>query len=138
MDPLVIERDTSNVQTTKNNLHGERVLNDDKRTQTYAVNHLDNLNQAQKETLTHEIQQATRVSDVNNVYSKARALDSEMQKLKDIVGQQDSVRKLAIMLMKIVQRNKRITMLLHRAKQSLIKRHNLLCQMTKSKIRLIK
>ena len=93
MDPLVIERDTSNVQTTKNNLHGERVLNDDKRTQTYAVNHLDNLNQAQKETLTHEIQQATRVSDVNNVYSKARALDSEMQKLKDIVGQQDSVRK---------------------------------------------
>lgn len=48
MDPLVIERDTSNVQTTKNNLHGERVLNDDKRTQTYAVNHLDNLNQAQK------------------------------------------------------------------------------------------
>ena len=93
MDPLVIERDTSNVQTTKNNLHGERVLNDDKRTQTYAVNHLDNLNQAQKEALTHEIQQATRVSDVNNVYSKARALDSEMQKLKDIVGQQDSVRK---------------------------------------------
>ena len=93
MDPLVIERDTSNVQTTKNNLHGERVLNDDKRTQTYAVNHLDNLNQAQKEALTHEIQQATRVSDVNNVYNKARALDSEMQKLKDIVGQQDSVRK---------------------------------------------
>ncbi|MCE3315742.1 GA module-containing protein, partial [Staphylococcus aureus] len=86
-------RDTSNVQTTKNNLHGERVLNDDKRTQTYAVNHLDNLNQAQKEALTHEIQQATRVSDVNNVYNKARALDSEMQKLKDIVGQQDSVRK---------------------------------------------
>lgn len=84
MDPLVIERDTSNVQTTKNNLHGERVLNDDKRTQTYAVNHLDNLNQAQKETLTHEIQQATRVSDVNNVHSKARALDSEMQNLKTL------------------------------------------------------
>ena len=60
------------------------VLNDDKRTQTYAVNHLDNLNQAQKETLTHEIQQATRVSDVNNVYSKARALDSEMQNLKTL------------------------------------------------------
>lgn len=93
MDPLEIDRDTSNVQTAKNNLHGERVLNDDKRPQTNAVNHLDNLNQAQKDALTHEIAQATRVPDVNNVYNKAKALDSEMQKLKDIVAQQNSVRK---------------------------------------------
>ncbi|WP_422124956.1 DUF1542 domain-containing protein [Staphylococcus caprae] len=92
MNPLDIEHATSNVQTAKDNLHGERKLDNDKQTQTYAVNHLDNLNQAQKQALTHEINQATTVTDVDNIYKKAKALDDDMKKLKDLVAQQDSVR----------------------------------------------
>ena len=49
---------------------------------TFAVNHLDNLNQAQKEALTHEIEQATIVSQVNNIYNKAKALNNDMKNLK--------------------------------------------------------
>ncbi|WP_423830895.1 hypothetical protein, partial [Staphylococcus epidermidis] len=36
--------------------------------------------------------QATTVTDVDNIYNKAKALDDEMKKLKDIVAQQNSVR----------------------------------------------
>nr|WP_238393532.1 hypothetical protein [Staphylococcus saccharolyticus] len=68
MNPLDVENAASNVKTTKDNLHGERELNHNKNSQTFAVNHLDNLNQAQKEALTHEIEQATTVPQVNNVY----------------------------------------------------------------------
>ncbi|MEJ7450767.1 FIVAR domain-containing protein, partial [Staphylococcus warneri] len=50
------------------------------------------LNQAQKEALAHEINQATTVTDVDNISNKAKALDDEMKKLKDIVAQQNSVR----------------------------------------------
>ena len=50
--------------------------------QNFAVNHLDNLNQAQKEALTHEIEQATIVSQVNNIYNKAKALNNDMKNLK--------------------------------------------------------
>ena len=92
MNPLEVERATSNVKTSKDALHGERVLNDNKNSKTFAVNHLDNLNQAQKEALTHEIEQATIVSQVNNIYNKAKALNNDMKKLKDIVAQQDNVR----------------------------------------------
>lgn len=92
MNPLEVERATSNVKTFKDALHGERVLNDNKNSKTFAVNHLDNLNQAQKEALTHEIEQATIVSQVNNIYNKAKALNNDMKKLKDIVAQQDNVR----------------------------------------------
>ncbi len=67
-------------------------MNDNKNSKTFAVNHLDNLNQAQKEALTHEIEQATIVSQVNNIYNKAKALNNDMKKLKDIVAQQDNVR----------------------------------------------
>lgn len=92
MNPLEVERATSNVKTSKDALHGERELNDNKKSKTFAVNHLDNLNQAQKEALTHEIEQATIVSQVNNIYNKAKALNNDMKKLKDIVAQQDNVR----------------------------------------------
>ncbi|MBF9301131.1 GA module-containing protein, partial [Staphylococcus epidermidis] len=92
MNPLEVERATSNVKTSKDALHGERELNDNKNSKTFAVNHLDNLNQAQKEALTHEIEQATIVSQVNNIYNKAKALNNDMKKLKDIVAQQDNVR----------------------------------------------
>ena len=47
MNPLEVERATSNVKL-KDALHGERELNDNKNSKTFAVNHLDNLNQAQK------------------------------------------------------------------------------------------
>lgn len=53
MNPLEVERATSNVKSSKDALHGERELNDNKNSKTFAVNHLDNLNQAQKEALTH-------------------------------------------------------------------------------------
>ncbi|OHO70132.1 hypothetical protein HMPREF2580_06500 [Staphylococcus sp. HMSC036D05] len=92
MNPLDINRAIAKVQTTKDDLHGERKLDNDKHTQTYAVNHLDHLNQAQKDALAHEINQATTVTDVDNIYNKAKALDDEMKKLKDIVAQQNSVR----------------------------------------------
>lgn len=92
MNPLEVERATSNVKTSKDALHGERELNDNKNSKTFAVNHLDNLNQAQKEALTREIEQATIVSQVNNIYNKAKALNNDMKKLKDIVAQQDNVR----------------------------------------------
>lgn len=92
MNPLEVERATSNVKTSKDALHGERELNDNKNSKTFAVNHLDNLNQAQKEALTHEIEQATIVSQVNNIYNKAKALNNDMKKLKEIVAQQDNVR----------------------------------------------
>ena len=92
MNPLDINRAISKVRTTKDDLHGERKLDNDKHTQTYAVNHLDHLNQAQKEALAHEINQATTVTDVDNISNKAKALDDEMKKLKDIVAQQNSVR----------------------------------------------
>lgn len=92
MNPLEVERATSNVKISKDALHGERELNDNKNSKTFAVNHLDNLNQAQKEALTHEIEQATIVSQVNNIYNKAKALNNDMKKLKDIVAQQDNVR----------------------------------------------
>ncbi len=48
MNPLEVERATSNVKISKDALHGERELNDNKNSKTFAVNHLDNLNQAQK------------------------------------------------------------------------------------------
>ncbi len=92
MNPLEVEHAASNVKTSKDALHGERELNDNKNSKTFAVNHLDNLNQAQKEALTHEIEQATIVSQVNNIYNKAKALNNDMKKLKDIVAQQDIVR----------------------------------------------
>ncbi|MCC3682750.1 hypothetical protein LLE75_07780, partial [Staphylococcus epidermidis] len=92
MNPLEVERATSNVKISKDALHGERELNDNKNSKTFAVNHLDNLNQAQKEALTHEIEQATIVSQENNIYNKAKALNNDMKKLKDIVAQQDNVR----------------------------------------------
>lgn len=92
MNPSEIDNITSDVTNTKNNLHGERILNKDKQTLTNAVNHLDYLNQAQKDALNHEIDQASTVTKVDNVYKKAEALDNEMKKLKDIVAEQDSVR----------------------------------------------
>ena len=72
MNPLDINRAISKVRTTKDDLHGERKLDNDKHTQTYAVNHLDHLNQAQKEALAHEINQATTVTDVDNIPTKLK------------------------------------------------------------------
>ena len=41
MNPLEVERATSNVKISKDALHGERELNDNKNSKTFAVNHLD-------------------------------------------------------------------------------------------------
>ncbi|HCV0466245.1 TPA: GA module-containing protein, partial [Staphylococcus aureus] len=83
LDPTVINQAAGQVSTTKNALNGNENLEAAKQQATQSLGSLDNLNNAQKQALTTQVEQAPDIATVNNVKQNAQNLNNAMTNLSN-------------------------------------------------------
>ncbi|MGT0202095.1 hypothetical protein ACVNPX_02345 [Staphylococcus aureus] len=117
-NPTVINQAAGQVSTTKNALNGNENLEAAKQQASQSLGSLDNLNNAQKQTVTDQINGAHTVDEANQIKQNAQNLNTAMGNLKQAIADKDATKRQLTSLMQIKQNNKHITLLLQMLKIS--------------------
>ncbi|MEJ7175339.1 hypothetical protein WL278_13535, partial [Staphylococcus caprae] len=80
------------VNTAKNELNGNRNLEQAQQTAKQALSQLTHLTDAQKDHLTTQINNSTTVADVQSIKGNANTLDHAMDTLRQSIADQNTVR----------------------------------------------
>ncbi|WP_415918579.1 DUF1542 domain-containing protein [Staphylococcus warneri] len=91
LDKTLIDNATQAVNDSKNNLHGEQKLADDKQNANNTIDQLTHLNTPQRQALENGINQATTRDEVAQKLNEAQALDQSMKALKDSIQDQQQI-----------------------------------------------
>lgn len=92
LDPTVINQAAGQVSTTKNALNGNENLEAAKQQSTQSLGSLDNLNNAQKQTVTDQINGAHTVDEANQIKQNAQNLNTAMGNLKQVIADKDTTK----------------------------------------------
>lgn len=117
LDPTVINQAAGQVSTTKNALNGNENLEAAKQQATQSLGSLDNLNNAQKQAVTDQINGAHTVDEANQIKQNAQNLNTAMGNLKQAIADKDAT-KATVNFTDADQANKHITLLLQMLKTS--------------------
>ncbi|MDN8726768.1 hypothetical protein Q0L75_13925, partial [Staphylococcus aureus] len=91
-DPTVINQAAGQVSTTKNALNGNENLEAAKQQASQSLGSLDNLNNAQKQTVTDQINGAHTVDEANQIKQNAQNLNTAMGNLKQAIADKDATK----------------------------------------------
>lgn len=91
INPQDIIKVLNDINTAKDNLHGEQRLQNDKDTSNNSIDQMTHLNQPQKDALKQDINGATTREQVAEKHREAEALDNAMKQLEDQVNQDPSI-----------------------------------------------
>lgn len=94
LDPTVINQAAGQVSTSKNALNGNENLEAAKQQATQSLGSLDNLNNAQKQTVTDQINGAHTVDEANQIKQNAQNLNTAMGNLKQAIADKDATKAL--------------------------------------------
>ncbi|WP_423156901.1 hyperosmolarity resistance protein Ebh [Staphylococcus warneri] len=78
-----VEAALSAINTAKQDLNGNRKVEDAKNNANQALNNLNHLNNAQRENIEHQIDQAQTLADIDRINNDAQALNNAMGQLAD-------------------------------------------------------
>ncbi len=92
LDPTVINQAAGQVSTTKNALNGNENLEAAKQQATQSLGSLDNLNNAQKQGVTNQINGAHTVDEANQSKQNAQNLNTAMGNLKQEIADKDATK----------------------------------------------
>ncbi|MBR9276333.1 DUF1542 domain-containing protein, partial [Staphylococcus aureus] len=92
LDPTVINQAAGQVSTTKNALNGNENLEAAKQQATQSLGSLDNLNNAQKQAVTDQINGAHTVDEANQIKQNAQNLNTVMGNLKQAIADKDATK----------------------------------------------
>ncbi len=92
LDPNVINQAAGQVSTTKNALNGNENLEAAKQQATQSLGSLDNLNNAQKQAVTNQINGAHTVDEANQIKQNAQNLNTAMGNLKQAIADKDATK----------------------------------------------
>ncbi|SCT26476.1 cell wall associated fibronectin-binding protein [Staphylococcus aureus] len=92
LDPTVINQAAGQVSTTKNALNGNENLEAAKQQATQSLGSLDNLNNAQKQAVTDQINGAHTVEEANQIKQNAQNLNTAMGNLKQAIADKDATK----------------------------------------------
>ncbi|EGS81877.1 putative CRISPR-associated protein Csc2 [Staphylococcus aureus subsp. aureus 21235] len=92
LDPNVINQAAGQVNTTKNALNGNENLEAAKQQATQSLGSLDNLNNAQKQAVTNQINGAHTVDEANQIKQNAQNLNTAMGNLKQAIADKDATK----------------------------------------------
>ncbi|WP_219335787.1 GA module-containing protein, partial [Neisseria gonorrhoeae] len=92
LDPTVINQAAGLVSTTKNALDGNENLEAAKQQASQSLGSLDNLNNAQKQTVTDQINGAHTVDEANQIKQNAQNLNTAMGNLKQAIADKDATK----------------------------------------------
>ncbi|SUJ68822.1 cell wall associated fibronectin-binding protein [Staphylococcus aureus] len=92
LDPTVINQAAGQVSTTKNALNGNENLEAAKQQASQSLGSLDNLNNAQKQTVTDQINGAHTVDEANQIKQNAQNLNTAMGNLKQAIADKDATK----------------------------------------------
>lgn len=92
LDPTVINQAAGQVSTTKNALNGNENLEAAKQQATQSLGSLDNLNNAQKQAVTNQINGAHTVDEANQIKQNAQNLNTAMGNLKQAIADKDATK----------------------------------------------
>ncbi|HDD6776176.1 TPA: hyperosmolarity resistance protein Ebh, partial [Staphylococcus aureus] len=90
LDPTVINQAAGQVSTTKNALNGNENLEAAKQQATQSLGSLDNLNNAQKQAVTNQINGAHTVDEANQIKQNAQNLNTAMGNLKQAIADKNA------------------------------------------------
>ena len=91
LDQSQIEQATQAVINAKDQLHGEQKLAQDKQLANETIDHLQNLNAAQRQALQEQINQVPTRDEVAQKVAQAEALDQSMKALRDAIQDHQQV-----------------------------------------------
>ncbi|WP_422936779.1 DUF1542 domain-containing protein [Staphylococcus warneri] len=91
LDQTQIEQATQAVINAKDQLHGDQKLAQDKQLANETINHLQNLNAAQRQALQEQINQVPTRDEVAQKVAQAEALDQSMKALRDAIQDHQQV-----------------------------------------------
>lgn len=92
MDPNTIQQALTKVNDTNQALNGNQKLADAKQAAKTNLGTLDHLNDAQKQALTTQVEQAPDIATVNNVKQNAQNVNTAMSNLKQGIANKDTVK----------------------------------------------
>ncbi|GBU97113.1 extracellular matrix binding protein [Staphylococcus aureus] len=92
LDSTVINQAAGQVSTTKNALNGNENLEAAKQQATQSLGSLDNLNNAQKQAVTNQINGAHTVDEANQIKQNAQNLNTAMGNLKQAIADKDATK----------------------------------------------
>lgn len=92
LDPTVINQAAGQVSTTKNALNGNENLEAAKQQATQSLGSLDNLNNAQKQAVTDQINGAHTVDEANQIKQNAQNLNTAMGNLKQAIADKNDTK----------------------------------------------
>ncbi|MEZ2081931.1 hypothetical protein QUC35_17440, partial [Staphylococcus aureus] len=92
LDPTVINQAAGQVSTSKNALNGNENLEAAKQQATQSLGSLDNLNNAQKQAVTNQINGAHTVDEANQIKQNAQNLNTAMGNLKQAIADKDATK----------------------------------------------
>ncbi len=92
LDPTVINQAAGQVSTTENALNGNENLEAAKQQATQSLGSLDNLNNAQKQAVTDQINGAHTVDEANQIKQNAQNLNTAMGNLKQAIADKDATK----------------------------------------------
>ncbi len=92
LDPTVINQAAGQVSTTKNALNGNENLEAAKQQSTQSLGSLDNLNNAQKQAVTDQINGAHTIDEANQIKQNAQNLNTAMGNLKQAIADKDATK----------------------------------------------
>ncbi len=92
LDPTVINQAAGQVSTTKNALNGNENLEAAKQQATQSLGSLDNLNNAQKQAVTDQINGAHTIDEANQIKQNAQNLNTAMGNLKQAIADKDATK----------------------------------------------
>ncbi|MQH59301.1 hypothetical protein EI053_29665, partial [Escherichia coli] len=90
LDPTVINQAAGQVSTTKNALNGNENLEAAKQQATQSLGSLDNLNNAQKQAVTNQINGAHTVDEANQIKQNAQNLNTAMGNLQGAINDEQT------------------------------------------------
>ncbi|WP_424842390.1 hyperosmolarity resistance protein Ebh [Staphylococcus pasteuri] len=91
-NPADINTATQNVISAENELNGNTNLTNAKQEATEALSHLTDLTDAQRQSITNQINSATQLDEVANIKSNANALNNAMTDLRQEISHQQAVK----------------------------------------------
>ncbi|WP_256961710.1 DUF1542 domain-containing protein, partial [Staphylococcus argenteus] len=92
LDPNVINQAAGQVSTSKNALNGNQNLESTKQQASQSLNGLDNLNNAQKQAVSNQINGAHTVDEANQIKQNAQNLNTAMGNLKQSIADKDATK----------------------------------------------
>ncbi|MBE2142418.1 GA module-containing protein, partial [Staphylococcus argenteus] len=92
LDPNVINQAAGQVSTSKNALNGNQNLESTKQQASQSLDGLDNLNNAQKQAVSNQINGAHTVDEANQIKQNAQNLNTAMGNLKQSIADKDATK----------------------------------------------